>query len=298
MVYTPTMLWVDTGDNTLRWSRPGVTTGQEDTWSRDVFRWNTPRQTVAAPALARHIDGVYMAWVGTDHHIYTSRLGDGPSGDQDHTTWTSPTFTGFTTYQRPALASYAGRLYLAWKDASEGTIHWARGGAVGWEVEAATPWHTDYGPALGSSFFGGLFMAWRGRSPDSQVHWTQFNSASQWFDGPDNRFGGWTADSPALAGGLGLMYMVWRGDRTSTFDDKRLWWSRYEGGWSPQQPLDGWSVTGPSLAADGQSISLVYTEQNPQDGHGQLYWSHITPPGGWAPHQSLDRKAYYTPAIT
>jgi len=90
------------------------------------------------------------------------------------------------------------------------------------------------------------------------------------------------------------MHMVWRGDR----DDKRLWWSRYDGRWAPQQPLDGWSNTGPGLAADGQSISLVYTEQNPQDGQGQLYWSHIDQSGVWAPHWPVDgRKTYYSPAI-
>ncbi len=298
MVYTPSMLWLDTGENTLRWSPPGVTTGQEDTWSPTVRKWNTPRHAIAAPALTRHVDGVYMAWVGSDGYIRWSKLGNDPTGDHHSMDWSSAQLTGYRTRQRPALASYAGHLFLAWKDADEGTIHWVRRSAGGWEAPAATPWPTDHGPALGSSLFGGLFMAWRGKSTDSQLHWTQFNSTTQWFDGPEHRFDGWTADSPALAGGLGLVYMVWRGNRTATFDDKRLWWSRYDGGWSAQQPLDGWSATAPSLAADGLSISLVYTEQNPQDGHGQLYWSHVTHPGGWAPHQAVPgRKAYFAPAI-
>jgi len=294
MSYTPAMLWPEPGSNILRWSRSGVVTGQEDTWTTEVFTWNTPRHTVAAPALARHVDGVYMAWVDDGDHIYTSKLGDGPTGDQDQTTWSSSIDTGFRTHQRPAIASYAGQLYLAWKDATENTIHWAHGSAAGWEVEVATPWPTDYGPALGSSFFAGMFMAWRGRTPDSQLHWTRFNGTARWFDGPDNRYEGWSADGPALVGTFGHVHMAWRGDR----DDKRLWWSKYDGGWAAQQPLDGWSVTAPSLATeDGQTVSLVYTEQNPQDGHGQLYWSHTTPAGDWAAHQPVDgRRAYYSPA--
>ena len=303
MGYTPMMLWVDTDDtdgtNTMRWSPGGELTGQEETWSPQEISWGSQRHTTAAPALARHVDGVYAAWVEPDHYIYTSRLGDSPTSDQNTTVWSVPTSTGFQTAQRPAIASYAGRLYLAWKDRTEGTIHWAPGSAAGWEIAVATPWRTTYGPALGSSLFAGLFMAWRGDTPDSQLHWTQFNYHDLWFDGPDNRFGGWTAASPTLVGTFGHIYMGWRGDQTADFNDTRLWWSRYDGGWAEQRPLDGWSTTGPGLAtSDGQTVYMAYTEQFPQEGHGQIWWTHSTPSLDWTGQQPLgSRKTYFSPAI-
>jgi len=184
------------------------------------------------------------------------------------------------------------------KDSTEGTVHWApAAGPGGWEIEVATPWRTSYGPALATSFFAGVYMAWRGESEDHQLHWTQFNGHTRWFDGPDQRLGGWSAAAPAMGGTMGHIYLAWRGDTTNEFDDPRLWWSKYDGTWAEQQPLDGWSTTGPGLASDGQSVYLAYTEQDPNMGHGQIFWSHTTDGGGWAAHQPLgSRKTYFTPA--
>ncbi|MEJ2852241.1 MULTISPECIES: hypothetical protein [unclassified Saccharothrix] len=299
MGYTPAMLWVhNDGTNTMRWSRTGVVTDRPDTWSDQEISWGAERRAVTAPALTRHIDGLYAAWVGPDHYIHTSRLGDSPIADQHGTVWSAPRNSGFQTAQNPTLASYDNHLFLAWKDKTEGTIHWARGTGAGWEAQVATPWRTSHGPALGAALFGGMVMAWKGQSPDNQLHWIQYNPRIGWFDGQPRRYEGWSAAAPALVGTWGHIYMAWRGQTTADHDDTRLWWSRYDAGWAPQRPLDGWSVTGPELAADGDTVYLVYTEQTPSDGHGQLYWTRTTTSGDWVGHQALgNRKTYFTPAI-
>lgn len=295
MAYTPAMLWVAADDfNKMRWAGARTSDTGDFVWLPEVD-WGAGRHAMAAPALVRWWGVLHAAWVEPDHVIHWSHL------DGQHV-WSSPQNTGFRTSQKPALGFDANRLLLAWKDVDESAIHWApmTADGAGWGPEAATDFPTTTGPALGAAD-DGLYMAWRGRAPDDQLHWTKFNSDIGWFDGPDHRMLGWSAASPALSSANGRLYMAWRGATRPDRDDTQLWWSMLDGStWRPQRPFAGWSTTGPSLATDGEMLYMAWTEQFPQDGHGQLWWTrmHWTW-DDWSPQEPLgSRKSYLTPAIS
>lgn len=286
----------------LHWSPGNASLGSDAIWSSQISslgpRW---RSTPTQPSLARSVDGIYAAWLTPDYYIHTARLGIQSDSDQTGGNWTEPVNTGFKSSHAPSIASHGGTLYLAWKDFDQGLIYWAPGSWAGFEIGTRTSWKCAFGPVIGSSLFRGLSMAWVGIPPDDRLRWVPFDHQTDTFPDAPLILEGRSSAAPALVGTLGRYHLAWKGSG----QDRRLWWSCYGGEWSPQQPMDGWSTTGPGLAANGEDVYLTYTEQHPQDGNGQIYWTRTTPPedvtlppAGWTAHLPLTyRQSFVAPAI-
>src|SRR5260370_29634904 len=79
----------------------------------------------------------------------------------------------------PALATFNGRLYMAWKGAEfdEG-IYWNSFNGTNWapqqKVSGAA---TSSGVSL-ADFNGKLYMAWKGMHADQGIYWSSFNGTN------------------------------------------------------------------------------------------------------------------------
>ena len=186
-----------------------------------------------------------------------------------------------------SLASFNGRLYMAWKGNATGNvpfderIWWTTFDGTAWAPQQVVPnvW-TSVGPRL-AVFEGRLYLAWKGEYTDQRIWWTSFDGTS-W--APQQRIPGVsTSVGPALAVFNGLLYAAWKGME----GDQGIWWSSFNGtSWAPQQQIPGVSSTGgPSLALfNGQ----LYAAWKGMYGDQRIWWSSFDGTS-WAPQQQITR---------
>jgi hypothetical protein len=173
----------------------------------------------AAPALAAHHDGLFIAWRGSGNDNIsvarvqaTTLLGlDGVEGIQDKVV------LGETTDAAPALASSNGRLFLAWRGSGNPQLNVTLSEDDGrtFRLKATFGDATDHAPAL-AAHDGKLFLAWTGSGND-QLNVAQVilvgNTAGALKLTLENKvvLGDSSSAAPALLSHNGRLFLAWKG---------------------------------------------------------------------------------------
>ncbi|HEX2314855.1 MAG TPA: hypothetical protein VHJ17_14025 [Thermomonospora sp.] len=169
--------------NRLRWSE-----------LRDR-QWVHPLTGSTEPAAAEFDfvpgDGVGVAAHRPDGRLYMAFRGP---DDQSRIRWRSYDGGGWTNYEYtelrtshvPALASDGVDLFMAWRNAHDDHISWARFTGTSWGApQTLGDRRTDNAPALGVADTGKLVMVWVGTGGDPALWWSEY-SGGQW--GPQQAF--------------------------------------------------------------------------------------------------------------
>src|SRR6266567_175641 len=110
----------------------------------------------------------------------------------------------------PSLAVFQGRLYAAWKGASnDGGIYWSSFDGRGWAPQQnISGVGTSGGPSL-AVCPSRLYVAWKGASNDSGIYWSSFDGRG-W--APQQNIGGvGSSVGPSLTEFQGRLYAAWKG---------------------------------------------------------------------------------------
>ncbi len=109
----------------------------------------------------------------------------------------------------PAISEYDGKLYAAWKDASDAGLWYAFFDGSKWSAAARIPKvASSSGPAL-VVFGNKLYAAWKGRGTDQRLWYASFDG-SKWSSQAQIP-GATSGSAPALsASNNGKLYAVWR----------------------------------------------------------------------------------------
>ena len=183
--------------------------------------------TSHGPALAAFKEVLYLAYKGsgTDTNIWYS-VYNGNSWSTPPTCFAQIDPGGYrrTTSDRPALALYGDKLYMAWKRSDDAQIWFScTSNGLTWTIPKYTGGNSTHGPAL-AVFDEKLYMAWKG-SADRFIWYAAYDGAEWIHKGNLNDYGVNTSHSPALAtykdGGREKLYLVWKG----MDDDTRIWFT-------------------------------------------------------------------------
>ncbi len=197
------------------------------TWS-DPWPGNPAIQSPQGPALCEFGGRLYAAWqgrYGTFHDPQTLLY-----ASTDGTNWTEPQQfpitplpCAFSTHS-PALATYNGRLYVAYKNSHNGEELYFSSSADGMSW---TPRHpilggrSTVGPAL-ASYAGRLYAAWKAgtETPEDQQLWWSAFDGQNWSTIEDisSGFGG---VGPGLADYQDSLYAVYKGQQLYQLDPVR-----------------------------------------------------------------------------
>ncbi|WP_409463243.1 hypothetical protein [Amycolatopsis sp. GA6-003] len=200
---------------------------------------------------------------------------------------------GASTSHGPALAWFAGRLYLAWKDAGGGAIMLSStSDGISW----APPRHivqdggTSSAPTM-AAYRDTLYIAWKGINDDQRMFmsWSLdgFNFGPQQQAVPDAG----TSDGPSMVSTKSGIAMAWKG----VHDDQRMFYSRYNGwSWAPQLQAapDAGTSHGPSLTTTlpdsdySDDLRLVYKGVFDDV---RVFTAYLNPHGQWIAQEELPR---------
>ena len=180
----------------------------------------------------------------------------------------------------PALATFNGRLYMAWKgtEFDEG-IYWNSFNGTNWAPQQKVSGvATSSGVSL-AVFNGKLYMAWKGMHADQGIYWSSFDGTN-WAQ-QKHVAGVGTSTGPRLAVFNNALYMAWKGIE----GDQTLWWSTFNGtSWAPQQRIPGVaSSVGPALAVFN---NVLYAAWKGMLGDQHIWWSTFNGTS-WAPQQQI-----------
>ena len=180
----------------------------------------------------------------------------------------------------PALATFNGRLYMAWKGAEfdEG-IYWNSFNGTNWAPQQKVSGvATSSGVSL-AVFNGKLYMAWKGMHADQGIYWSSFDGTN-WAQ-QKHVAGVGTSTGPRLAVFNNALYMAWKGIE----GNQTLWWSTFNGtSWAPQQRIPGVaSSVGPALAVFN---NVLYAAWKGMLGDQRIWWSTFNGTS-WAPQQQI-----------
>lgn len=190
---------------------------------------------------------------------------------------------GFETEFAPAVASFEGTDWIAWKDISTGSIWWSMveyrddGGVVVFDVrENLAGAATSAGPAL-TAFKGRLYMAWKGEGQDERIFISSgpelYAPGSGVLEWSPQRLGpaaAMTGGSPALGATDSTLFLLWK----EAGSGWHIWLSTSTDGvtWSvPERlpPAGGTSDT-PALASIGD---VLYVAWKAEPGDRRIFWS-------------------------
>ena len=209
-----------------------------------------------APAVTYH-GWAYAAWKGASQSIWYSRLGARPDGQ-----WDEPrNVSGVGTSTGPSLASFQGKLWMAWKGiVGDQGIYFNSFNGVSWTPQAGVPGvGTSTRPAL-AVFRGRLYMAWKGITGDPSMYFTSFDGSTWRPQAPIPNVG--TSAYPSLAVLNDRLYMAWKG----IDGDPSMYFTSFDGvNWQSQGPIPNVGTTsGCTLASNGRDRLF-------------LAWSGVTP---------------------
>ena len=176
-----------------------------------------------AAAVAPNGKSVYVAWKGegNDQGIYWTRTEQlAPAAPKGYTFTPSPQsqISNIFTTHSPALASFQGRVYIAWKgEEGDYGIYWSYCENGVWQTQTKLGTaETENAPAMVATS-DAIFLVWKGRS-DSNIRWAILGDAV----GGDSAFtelgpltaGGIffeTSHAPSLTADGNTVYMAWIG---------------------------------------------------------------------------------------
>jgi hypothetical protein len=279
------------------------------------------------PAAAMYPDGgsVLIAWKGegNDQGIYWTRTKQsapsGPDGlftfDPSPQSW----IEGVATSHSPALASFKGHVYMAWKgEDRDDRIFWSRYDGVKWQPQTPIPnAFTKIAPAIVATD-SGVIVAWKNASDDNIWWGSSFHDNHQInFDviGAIKVRGDLfqTSHTPALASDGTNIWMAWTGVGAGY-----LYWSACNrlNEWGPQVAVDpfnfsnglgaGPTITGPAIQiVPGNALSMAWvaavTPYSPDTARDYPYVNFslmtLNSGGGWTLNSSY-YAAGYTPALS
>jgi hypothetical protein len=249
--------------------------------------------TSAAPAavIARDGKSVFLAWkgLGNDQRIFwtqTRELApDSVTGLYTFSPSPQSEASDFCTTDGPALASFQGNVYMAWKgEAGDHAIYWSRWDGASWQPQTKVQAETTISPALVATH-DAIFLVFQGNS-DKNLWWAMLGDSVGTTNfkviGPikvgSNLFQ--SAATPALAANGNTVYMAWRGGATGN-----LYWAQcvedlqvlYPTGntpdpgglasygnyqWQDQQQISpytqgAWGPTGAGPTGQGPSVAFI-----------------------------------------
>ena len=199
-----------------------------------------------APALTAHEGMLFVAYKGwNDNTLWINRC-DGVQ-DGKYQWGDEQLVKNSITDISPALVSFRGKLYLAYKEAASENIHWRCGRWDGekivWDAEKSVTGTTTDTPAM-AVFGNQLYMLYKG-SRDHDLYFNVFDknlcnkhlgdNHLGWLGVYDSTLtGGLTNRSPALACKEGHVYAIYKG-----WDDDTVWLNSYRilQAWRPNVPI-------------------------------------------------------------
>jgi len=237
------------------------------------------------PGLAVLGTQMFLAWKGeqSDQTLWYSYLYDlGGSG------WTVPSqikgsWGTAASSIGPSLAAFNGKLYAAWKGASNESLWYSFFDGTKWNPQAQIAGATSsIGPSL-ATFNDKLYAAWSNSSDQSL--WYSVLDGTRWFP-PTQISGPWgTAASsigPSLAPLGSNLYAAW------SKSDQSLWYSTFADGspnWTVPSQIKGssWAAAssiGPSLATVGGNLYAMWKGGS----DAQLWYAYFDGKSGiWMP---------------
>lgn len=249
--------------------------------------------TSAAPAavIAPNGKSVFLAWkgLGNDQRIFwtqTTKLApDSVTGQYSFSPSPQSEAGDFRTTDAPALASFHGNVYMAWKgEAGDHAIYWSVWDGASWQPQTKVQAETTISPALVATH-DAIFLVFQGKS-DKNIWWAMLGDSV----GTNNfkvigpiKVGSHlfqSGETPALAVNGDTVYMAWRGGATGN-----LYWAQcvenlqvlYPSGnvpdpgglasygnyqWQDQQQISpytqgGWGPTGAGPTGQGPSLAFI-----------------------------------------
>ncbi len=189
--------------------------------------------TSEKPAAVIAPDGqsVFLAWrgEGDDQRIYwtqTQQLAPDPSTGQYTFSPSPQAEAGFGTSHGPALASFQGCVYMAWKgEEGDHAIYWSRWDGISWQAQTKLQAETRTAPAMVATG-DAIFLVFQGNS-DNNIWWAMLGDSfgANFIEiGPikvDSTFFQ-TAATPALTTDGNTVYLAWLGAGT----DQLLYWAQ------------------------------------------------------------------------
>jgi hypothetical protein len=217
----------------------------------------------------------YLAWKGegTDQGLYWSKANSLSPGSNGQYTWAPQTNVPNTaSSDGPAIASFGGSLYMAWKgEGNDIALYFSKFVQGAWTPQVKLIMESTNAPALVGTAKG-LFMAWKG-ARDNSIWWSKSTDGATWSAQQTIVFGkasALTSSTPALAASGSNVYLAWKGG-----SDNSLWWSKCADGatWSTQQKITYGTSTGPALACDSTgTVWLAWKGVNKEN----IYYSSLT----------------------
>jgi hypothetical protein len=212
--------------------------------------------TVDAPAATTNGDNYVLAWTTSDQSILWTTCP--ASNSQNSYTWAkAASIPNAASSGGPALVSFAGKVWMAWK--GEGTdtrIFISSLSGSTWS--AGVPISgvgTSSAPAL-TVTASELYVAWKGEH-DNTILWSKSSDGKTW--SPQAVVpGAGSSDTPALAGFKGVVYLAWKGESDtkiflSQFTDAKGW------GTAAALPSDFETSSGPALGfGNSGNLHLVW----------------------------------------
>ena len=275
---------------------------------------------------------IYMAWKKSDSNsMYWTYFSNGHWHTEQEQPTPIP---GFTTSVGPGLTSLVNdKLRMAWKTASGDAIHWATysgkwtteqpardfvttgqpallGSGMAWKggddqsifwssTSDGTHWDdrtqaqgmgSSVGPALGH-YLGTPYMAWKGAigvHNDQSIYWSTLAN-NQWV-GQQQVPGVGSNVGPALAETPNGLLMAWKG----AWDDDRIWWTIYNGGWADQKLTNFSTSVGPALVSTSTGALMTWKADNNES----IWWATFDNLH-WGDQRQIPRvDTSYRPALT
>jgi len=198
-------------------------------------------------AVSEFNKNLYIAWRQGEQLFWSSF---------DNTTWQpGQQIPGAETTSGVSLATFAGKLYAAWKGAgNDSGIYYTIFDGTNWAPQQrAAVASSSTGPGL-AVFADALYMAWKGLEGDQRIFWSKFDG-SNW-EGQQQIRGAATSAAPALAVFNNALYASWKG----TYGDPSIWYSCFNGtNWTAQKQVPNVLATeGPSLAAFNNLLVAIW----------------------------------------
>jgi hypothetical protein len=210
--------------------------------------------TSAAPAFCVFNGKPYLAFKGESDQTLSwtsaSSLTPGSNGQYD---WAPGVqIPNVASSDGPALASFRGSLYMAWKgEGTDTAIYLSKFDGKSWTPQQKLAAGTDMAPALvaTSSY---LMLAWKGQGDNTAVWFFTSTNGDTWTT--QQQIGasvGGTSATPALTAKGDEVYMAWK----ALSGDDRLFWSKYAGSsWSAQQLITSGTTIGPAILCDNNNV--------------------------------------------
>ncbi|QCX81532.1 hypothetical protein C9F11_39750 [Streptomyces sp. YIM 121038] len=161
-----------------------------------------------------------------------------------------------------------GTTFMAWKGVTgDEQVWWNRWDNGSWSVPQRVPGAlSSAGVALAGPPGGPLYLTWRG-SGEEGIWVARFDGSSwTWPERVPDANG---SVGPALAPYAGV-FQAWKG----VTGDQRIWWNRWNGGWSGNQVVPGANSSfGPALAFDRYGTGVPHMVWKGSEGDERIWWN-------------------------